>query len=181
MAKAQKKEREMDMQEMMEVYEKLAVPTAPHKMLAKLVGSWTTKTRAWCEMGPDNPPMESTGTCEQKMLFGGRYLQQEYTGEMMGKPFTGTNLIGYDNHTKKYVSTWIDSMSTGIYYFEGTASADGKTITQESSYDDPIKGPTVWRSVTKIVDDNTLQFEMYLTPKGGEEEKAMEMIVTRKR
>jgi hypothetical protein len=181
MAKAQKKEHEMDMQEMMEVYEELAIPGPQHKQLAKFVGSWTTKTRAWCEMGPDSPPKESTGTCEQKMLFGGRYLQQEYTGEMMGKPFTGINLIGYDNHTRKYVSTWIDSMSTGIYYFEGTASADGKTITQKSSYDDPIKGPTTWRSVTRIVDDNTLEFEMYLTPKGGREEKAMEMTVARKR
>lgn len=71
-------------------------------------------------------------------------------------------------------------MSTGIYYFEGTASANGKTITQESSYDDPVKGPTVWRSVTRIKDDNTLEYEMFLIPKRGKEEKVMEMTVTRK-
>ena len=132
-------------------------------------------------MEPGKPPVEGTGTCEQKMLLDGRYLQQEYSGEMMGSPFTGINLIGYDNHTKRYVSTWIDSMSTGIYYFEGDATADGKTITQESSYDDPIRGPMVWRSITRIVNDNTLEYEMYLTPKGGVEEKMMEMTVTRKR
>ena len=87
------------------------------------------------------------------MLLGGRYLQQEYAGEMMGSPFAGINIIGYDNHTKKYVSVWMDSMSTGIYHFVGTASADGKTITQECSYDDPARGPLIWRSVTMIVDD----------------------------
>jgi hypothetical protein len=38
-----------------------------------------------------------------------------------------------------------------------------------------------WRSVTRIVNDNTLEYEMYLTPKGGKEEKMMEMTVTRKR
>ena len=168
-----------DMQKMMEVYMKVGTPGVPHKVLANLVGSWTTKTKAWME--PDKPPMEDTGTCEQKMLLDGRYLQQEYKGEMTGSPFTGINLIGYDNHTKKYVSTWIDSMSTGIYYFEGTASPDGKTITQKSNYDDPVRGPTVWRSVTRIVDDNTLGYEMYLTSKGGKEEKMMEMTVTRKR
>jgi hypothetical protein len=172
-------EGKMDMQAMMEVYTTLATPGGPHKLLATLAGTWTTRTRAWME--PDKPPMEGTGTCEQKMFLDGRYLQQEYTGEMMGSPFTGINLIGYDNHTKKYVSTWIDSMSTGIYYFEGTASPDGKTITQESSYDDPIRGPMAWRSVTRVVDDNTLEYEMYLTPKGGKEEKMMEMTVTRKR
>jgi hypothetical protein len=168
-----------DMETMMAVYKKLGTPGAPHKLLASLAGSWKTKTRAWME--PDKPPMEGTGTCEQKMLLGGRYLQQEYTGEMMGNAFTGINLLGYNNYTKKYVSVWIDSMSTGIYYFVGTAGADGKTITQESSYDDPVRGPMVWRSVTRIVDADNLGYEMYLIPKGGKEEKMMEMTVTRKK
>ena len=82
-----KKEGKMDMQEMMEVYKKVGTPGDHHKLLAKLVGSWTTKTRSWME--PDKPPMETTGMCEQKMLLGGRYLQQKYTGDMMGEPFTG--------------------------------------------------------------------------------------------
>jgi hypothetical protein len=165
MTKNEKKQGKMDMHAMMDVYNKLAVPGEPHEILANLAGSWATKTRAWMES--DKPPMEGTGICEQKMLLEGRYLQQEYTSEMTGSPFTGINLIGYDNHTKKYVLTWIDSMSTGIYYFEGTANVDGKTITQESSYDDPVRGPTVWRSVTKIVDNNTLEYEMYLASKGA--------------
>jgi hypothetical protein len=169
----------MDMQAMMEVYRKVGTPGEPHKMLASLEGSWTTKTRGWME--PDKPPTDSTGTCEQKMLLGGRYLQQEYTGDMMGEPFTGINIIGYDNHTKKYVSTWIDSMSTGIYCFEGTVSSDGKTITQENSYDDPVRGPMIWRSISRFVDDNTLEYEMYMIPKSGKEEKMMEMTVSRKR
>jgi hypothetical protein len=179
MARKQKREGKMDMDAMMKVYQKLATPGAPHKRLASLAGSWTTKTRAWME--PDKPPMEGTGICEQKMLLDGRYLQQEYTGEMMGSMFTGINVIGYDNYTKKYVSTWIDSMSTGIYCFEGTASANGKTITQKTSYNDPVRGPMVWRSVVRIVDSNTLKYEMYLTPKRGKEEKMMEMTVSRKK
>jgi len=104
MGKEEKQKGKMDMQAMMEVYKKLAIPGDPHKNLAKLAGSWTTTTRTWSETEPENPPMESTGTCEQKMLFGGSYLHQEYAGEMMGDLFTGINLIGYDNHTKKYVS-----------------------------------------------------------------------------
>jgi hypothetical protein len=176
--KEKRHEGKMDMDAMMEVYAKLAIPGPPHKTLASLEGSWITRTRAW--MDPDKTPMEGTGTCDQKMLLGGRYLQQEYTSEMMGSPFAGINIIGYDNYTKKYVSSWIDTMSTGIYYFEGTGSADGRMITQECSYDDPVRGPMVWRSVTRIVDDNTLRYEMYLTPKGGKEEKMMEMTMTRK-
>lgn len=179
MKAAKKQAFKVDMESMMETYRKLAVPGAPHKLLASLAGSWVTRSRARTE--PGKPPMESIGTCEQKMILGGHYLQQEYAGDMMGEPFTGINLIGYDNHTGKYVSTWVDSMSTGIYYFAGTASADGRTITQESYYDDPVRGPVVWRSVTRLVDDNTMEYEMYITPKGGKEELEMEMTVTRQR
>jgi hypothetical protein len=94
---------------------------------------------------------------------------------MMGSPFTGIGFAGYDNHTKKFVSTWMDSMGTAVLFFEGTARANGKTITQESRYDDPIKGPMKWRSVTKIVDDNTVVFEMYGTDRRGKKEKMMEL------
>jgi hypothetical protein len=173
-----KQENKKDMQAIMEIYKKAGTPGEHHKLLARLEGSWTTKSRGWME--PGKPPTESIGTCEQKLILGGRYLRQEYSGDMMGAPFTGINFLGYDNHTGKYVSAWIESMSTGIYYFEGTASADGKTITQECSYDDPVKGPSVWRTVTRIKDDNSQEFEMYLTPKGGKKEKMMEMTVTRK-
>jgi len=51
------------------------------------------------------------------------------------------NILGLNIHTNKYESIWIDSMNTAIYYFVGTASADGRTITQECSYDDPGEGP----------------------------------------
>jgi hypothetical protein len=175
----QKQESKMDMQAMMEVYNKLGTPGAPHKLLASMAGSWTTKIKSWCESS--KPPMESAGICEQRMILGGRFLQQEFTGEMMGSLFTGIGVTGYDNHTKKYVSTWMDSMGTAILFFEGTAGTDGKTITQETRYDDPIKGPMKWRSVTRIVDDNTHVFEMYGTDKSGKEEKMMEITYTRKR
>ena len=178
MAKKTKQEGKMNMEAMTEVYRKLATPGGPHKLLASMAGSWLTKTKCWME--PNTSPVESTGTCEQKMLLDGRFLQQEFTGEMMGSPFTGIGITGFDNHTKKYVSTWMDSMGTAIYFFEGTAGAGGRTITQESSYDDPVRGPIKWRAVTRIVDDNTHLFEMYTTGEGSKEEKMMEITYTRK-
>jgi hypothetical protein len=178
MDKENQKNSQMDMQAMMEVYANLAVPGPPHKLLANMEGIWQTKTRCWPE--PGKPPMESTGTCEQKMILEGRFLQQVFNGEMMGNPFTGIGITGYDNHAKLYVSTWMDSMGTGIYFFEGTASADGKTITQKSRYDDPIRGPMTWRSVTKILDENTHLFEMFGTDNSGKEEKMMEITYSRK-
>ena len=110
MAKEEKQKGKMDTEAMMEVYKKLGTPGAPHKVLARMAGTWNTKMKSWME--PGKPPMESTGTSEQRMILGGRYLQQDFAGDMMGSPFTGIGVTGHDNHTKKYVSTWIDSMGT---------------------------------------------------------------------
>jgi hypothetical protein len=180
MALAQRKikEEKPDFQAAMEVCQKLAIPGAPHEVLARMAGTWNAKMKSWME--PDKPPMESTGTSETNMILGGRFLQQEFTGEMMAGTFSGIGFTGYDNHTKRYVSIWMDSMGTGILFFEGTASTDGKTITQEARHDNPIKGPMTWRSVTKIVDDNSHLFELFGIGETGKEEKMMEITYTRK-
>jgi uncharacterized protein DUF1579 len=174
-----KSEKQMDPQAMMETYKKLAMPGEPHKQLASLAGSWTTKTKSWME--PGKPPMESTGACEYQVLLDGRYVQQKCTGEMMGQPFTGIGTHGYDNVSKKYVTTWIDSMGTGIFFMDGTASPDGKTVTLQGSHADPFEGTMKHRAVWKFVDANTQIFEMYGEHGHGEEVKVMEITYSRKR
>ena len=174
------KEREQvkpDTQKMMKVYKELGTPGAPHMLLARMAGKWKANVKTWME--PGKPPQEHAGTSEQKMILDGRYLQDEESMEMMGAPYKGMGLTGYDNFTKKYNSIWIDSMSTRLMYFEGTAGADGKSFTMESSFNDPVRGPMKNRSITKIVDSNTYTFEMFATDKSGKEEKMMEITYTR--
>jgi hypothetical protein len=167
------------MESMCAVYQELATPGAFHKLLAEMAGSWSVKSKWW--MDPNDPPMESTGTSEKKMVLDGRFLWQEFSGDMMGGPFAGIGFTGYDNHTQKFVSTWMDSMGTGIYYFEGSVGGPGgKTITQTCNYDDPVRGLLKWRHVTRIVDRNHLEFEMYTTDSSGIEGKMGEMTYTRK-
>jgi len=178
LAKDKKSEKQMDPQAMMETYKKLATPGEPHKLFASLAGSWTTKTKEWME--PDKPPMESTGSAEMKMLLDGRFLQQEFTGDMMGQPYSGIGISAYDNLRKRYVTMWIDSMGTGIFTMEGTASADGKTITLKGQHAELGGGQMTHRAVWKIVDSNTQTFDMYGTHEHGKEMKMMEITYTRK-
>ena len=167
-----------DPQAMMETYKKLATPGEPHQQLARLAGRWTTTSKAWME--PNKPAMESTGACEYTVLLDGRYIQQECTGEMMGQPFTGIGVHGYDNVSKKYVTTWIDSMGTGIFFMDGTASPDGKTITLMGSHPDPFEGVMKHRAIWTFVDANTQTFEMYGEHEHGHETKMMQITYTRK-
>ncbi|HSB46243.1 MAG TPA: DUF1579 domain-containing protein [Nitrospira sp.] len=178
LAKDKKGQKPMDQQAMMELWKKLATPGEPHKLFASLTGSWTTQTKEWME--PGKPPTESTGTAEMKMLLDGRFLYQEYNAQMMGQPFSGIGIDAYDNMSKKYVTAWMDTMGTGIFVMEGTASADGKTITLKGSHPEPGGGKMTHRAVWKIVDSNTQTFDMYGAHHGGKEMKMLEISYTRK-
>jgi hypothetical protein len=178
LAKEKKHEKQMDPQAMMEVWKKMAQPGEPHKLFATLAGSWTTTTKEWME--PGKPPTESTGTAEMKMLLDGRFLYQEYNSQMMGQPFSGIGIDGYDNITKKYVTAWIDTMGTGIFFMEGTASADGKTITLRGSHPEPGGGKMTHRAVWKILDNNNQQFDMYGAHGKEKEMKFLEITYSRK-
>ena len=177
-AKEKKHEKAMDPQEMMEVWKKLAQPGEPHKLFATLAGSWTTQTKEWME--PGKPPSESTGTAEIKTLLDGRFLYQEYNSQMMGQPYSGIGIDGYDNLTKKYVTVWIDTMGTSIFFMEGTASPDGKTITLRGSHPEPGGGKMTHRAVWKIVDNDNQIYEMYGAHGKEKEIKFLEIIYTRK-
>ncbi|MDC8451145.1 MAG: DUF1579 domain-containing protein [Nitrospira sp.] len=178
LAKEKKHEKAMDPQEMMEVWKKLAQPGEPHKLFASLAGSWMTQTKEWME--PGKPPSESTGTADMKMLLDGRFLHQEYTGQMMGQPYSGVGIDAYDNLTKKYTTVWMDSMGTGIFIMEGTASADGKTITLKGSHPEPGGGKMTHRAVWKILDNDNQIFEMYGAHGKEKEMKFLEITYTRK-
>ncbi|HRC23196.1 MAG: DUF1579 domain-containing protein [Nitrospira sp.] len=177
-AKEKKHDKQMDPQAMMELWQKLAQPGEPHKAFAGLAGTWTTTTKEWME--PGKPPTEASGTAEMKMLLGGRFLYQEFNSQMMGQPFSGIGIDAYDNVRKKYVTAWMDTMGTGIFIMEGTASADGKTITLKGSHPEPGGGQMHHRAVWKLVDSNTQTFEMYGNHGHGKEAKMMEITYTRK-
>jgi hypothetical protein len=165
-----------DFKASMEAWQKLATPGEPHKVLAARAGSWKTKSKHWMEL--DKPYMKSEGSCERRMILDGRFLQEEFSGEMMGMHFKGIGVMGYDNQSKKYVATWTDSMSTGIYFFEGAAGDDGKTISLESRFHDPVNGPGTWHLVTRLVDENMETAEMRMKYDSGKEEKC-ETVYTR--
>ncbi len=178
LAKDKKAGKQMDPPEMMEVWKKLGAPGEPHKLFASIAGSYTTHTKEWME--PGKPPVESDGTSESRMLLDGRFLFQEYHAQMMGQPFHGIGIDGYDNLTKKYVTAWIDSMGTGIFFMEGTASADGKTITLRGSHPEPGGGKMSHRAVWKITDSDNQTFEMYGAHHNQQETKFLEIVYTRK-
>jgi hypothetical protein len=163
-------------QKMMMEMEKAATPGPEHKSLTEATGNWTAASKMWME--PGKPPMEAQGTEEVKPLLGGRFVEMHYTGNVMGKPFEGMGVEGYDNTTKKWVMTWMDSMGTSIIHAEGTGDAKQRTFTGEETMPNGQKRPFRW--VVKIESKDKHMMEMYAPGMDGKEMKTMEIVYTRK-
>jgi hypothetical protein len=102
---------------------------------------------------------------------------------MMGQPFSGVGYTGYDNFKKRYVSLWIDNMSTAMSTMDGNLDKEGKTFTTWGRMDEPMtgeKGKKI-KYVTRIIDNDTQTFEVYDVAAYGDKKPTMQITYTRKK
>ncbi len=167
-------------EEVMKAWAAQGTPGPAHKALEAAVGTWDVKTKAW--MAPGAPPTESTGTSENKMILGGRFLEQRYEGTMMGQPFSGIGVTGYDNYKRKVVSTWMDSMSTAIMTMSGSWDKSMKVLTSFGTMDDVVaKKPVKMKSKITIVDADHHKYESWHALPDGKWHQDLDISYTRKK
>lgn len=165
--------------EMMQKMMEAGTPGEAHAMMAKQVGEWEFVNTF--RMDPSMPEMTSTGTASFKSLFDGRYIEADMKGDMMGQPFHGRATMGYNNMTKKFESTWIDSMSTQTMFGTGTYDAAKKQMTVVMEGTDCMTGkPCKMTEVTTHHDDNHFTSEFTMPDMNGKDFKGMTIKYTRK-
>lgn len=117
-----------------------ATPQKEHDWLCQIVGEWTYEHE--CLMGPDQPPAKFTGM-ESVRSLGGLWVIGESQGEMPeGGTMTSIITLGYDPTRQRFVGTFIASMMTHLWIYEGTLDAAGKVLTLDTegpSFTDPAK------------------------------------------
>jgi hypothetical protein len=106
--------------------QELPAPQKEHEWLKQLVGEWDTEGEMHIAPGAD--PIKSTGTDTARML-GGFWLVSEVKGDVMGTSVEARLTLGYDAKKKKYVGTWIDSMTNYMWNYEGSVDDTGKILT----------------------------------------------------
>lgn len=150
-----------DKAEMMKKMEAAGTPGPAHKALGALVGDWKAEVQCWCE--PGGPANTSQGTSKISWILNGHFLQAEFHGEMMGKPFTGQTLIGYDNVKQTFNTVWISDMQTAIMTNEGKGENGNKVITLHGTSACPATGRTniPIKTVYRLVSADNFVFEMY--------------------
>jgi Protein of unknown function (DUF1579) len=107
-----------------------AEPQKEHRWLHKLVGEWTSESEATME--PGKPPERCTGT-ESVRSLGGLWILAEGQGEMPGGgAATMVMTLGYDPQKTRYVGTWIGSMMTHLWVYDGALDAAERVLTLEA-------------------------------------------------
>ena len=131
-----------------------AQPQREHQWLQKLVGEWTYEHEA--RMGPDQPPMKSTGT-ESVRSLGGLWVVGESQGTMPdGSPATMIITLGYDPQKGRFVGTFVGSMMTYLWIYDGQLDSSERVLTLEAdgpSFTDP-SATAKYRDVVEIVSDD---------------------------
>lgn len=159
-------EGQQDMEAMMQAFAEAAEPGEEHALLATLVGEWAATAQFSM---PGGEEMQSEGKSSNQMVMGGRFLLQNFTGEMMGQPFKGISYTGYDNLAEKYQGVWMDEMATGIWISEGEADENGKILTFTGEAMDPLtRQPMPFKHVLTIDGQNKHFFDLYQPGPDGE-------------
>jgi len=162
----------------LEKMKELGTPGPAHRVLDPMIGTWKCEVKHWTEPGGET--QTSSGSSTSKWILQDHYVETTFNGDMMGMPFEGRGVCGYDNAQKTYFSTWIDSMSTACMVSKGTFDAGTKTFTYSGQAPDCMTGKLVtYRSLTKMVDPDHMVMEMHGPAADGKEFKMMEIHYTR--
>lgn len=105
-------------------------PEKEHRWLQKLVGDWTYEADA--SMEPGKPPERYKGS-ESVRSLGGLWVVADGQGEMPGGGSAITMMtLGYDAQRKRYVGTWIGSMMTHLWVYDGALDAAAGALTLDT-------------------------------------------------
>lgn len=158
--------------------ERTMTPGEGQKRLEAMIGTFDVAIRTWVD--PSKPPIESSATSVSVWVLGKRYVQMMLAGKLVGEAFSGIGYIGFDNVTKLYEATWMDTGSTGMTWYKGGFDASGKSATMKASVPDTLTGqPTPLELRLKISDDGSHVSELWGKGLGSKMFKMMELRYTR--
>lgn len=129
-------------------------PTPEHRWLERLVGEWRFESEVVMEPGAE--PMEFAGS-ESVRSLGGLWVLCEGRCEMPGGG-TGTTVmtLGFDPARGRFVGTFIASMMTHLWRYEGGLDATSRILTLDTEGPGPAGDGTMsrYQDILTIEDDD---------------------------
>lgn len=129
-------------------------PTKEHAWLQKLIGDWTYQH----DMPPvDGKPAEKLTGTETFRALGEVWVQGEARGQMPGEGDTVSLMtLGFDPAKNRFVGSWIGSMMSNLWVYDGELSADGRTLSlfSDGPAMDGSNTTAPYKDVITIVNEN---------------------------
>jgi hypothetical protein len=164
--------------QMMALMKKWSATDEHHKELAWYLGTWDT------EMRMTGAPAAEKGTSEFKWIVDGRWIAEDFNGTLMGAPYHGYGVMGFDRFKKKWVSTWVSSADTAMLRFEGVVvDPTGKVKVLWCNLDEYLTGERdrPAKGVYRKIDENTFLYELWDMAMGLEGGKVLEITYKRRK
>jgi hypothetical protein len=135
-----------------------AEPTDEHQYLLQLVGDWEIESHF--QMGPDQPPTQSTGTQTTRALGSFWTLGEMVTAGPDNQPMVSLITLGFDPARGKFVGSFVSSCMTHQWLYEGSLDDSHRVLTLEA------EGPSFtgdgssakYHDVIEVVDRDTYMF-----------------------
>jgi hypothetical protein len=148
-------------------------PTAEHEAIKELEGTWD----ATMKMDGGSFP----GVMKAKMDLGGLWLVSDYESDFGGLKFSGKGLDSYDPAKKKFVSVWVDSMSTTPMVLEGDYDKASETLVMTGKSKNMEGKAITVKTVSKMKGKDEHGFEMFEIGDDGKEKSMFTIDYKRKK
>jgi hypothetical protein len=118
--------------------------SSQHQWLQRLIGEWTFDAG------------ENHKGSEVVRPLGDLWIVAEGEGTMPGGGVAHTRMtLGYDPKRERFIGTWVGSMMTHMWVYEGTLDASEKVLTLETEGPDmQMKGTARYKDIIEIKSDD---------------------------
>ncbi|MCR6657101.1 MAG: DUF1579 domain-containing protein [Opitutus sp.] len=129
-------------------------PTPEHRWLERFVGTWDIEIEV--SPGPGQPTQVMHGT-EIAQMVGPFWLVTEGSNEVF--PYRCRLTLGYDATRGRYVGSWIDTMTSHFWRYDGQVDATGRILSLDTEGPFPGESGLVkFREVTEFITDDHRRF-----------------------
>lgn len=128
-------------------------PQKQHQWLDQLIGEWTSEVE--CSMGADQPSSKTHGT-EVVQSLGGLWIIAEGVSEMPdGNAGKTIMTLGFDPQRDRFVGTFIGTMMTHLWIYNGILDATEKVLTLDTEGPNfSQNGMTKYKDIIEFVSDD---------------------------
>jgi hypothetical protein len=104
----------------------MPTPQREHELLQRLVGEWTFESDM--DMGDGQPPMHTSGTHVVRSIGGFWVIVEGHEQQSDGDDHHMIITYGYDPDRGRYVGSFISSMGSRMWVYDGEMDAQGKML-----------------------------------------------------